>query len=139
MGSPCQAIESAFAERLTQYTALNDIQVAWPNVSCRPVIGTAYLRVDHSPGEPLQAEIGPEGRNVHVGFYQITLVYPAGTGTLGAGTIRDEIVDHFKRGTVLSSDGVSLTITRAFPGSMMTDPDWVRIPITLRYRVFAAN
>lgn len=139
MGAPDSIIRAAFVARLQTFPSLPS--VAWENMPFTPALGVPYLKQFLLTGEPSQAEIGTAGANRHVGVYQISIYYPANTGTLGAGTLRDALIDHFKRGTALVRSGVNITIQKAYsspdPGGQETD--WVHVPITIRYSALASN
>ena len=98
-----------------------------------------YLAPNLITGQPVQAELGTTGRNRHVGIYQISIFVPAGTGVLTINTLRDGIIDHFKRGTVLVYGSTSLTIQKAYAGPMIQETDWVHLPITVQYQLLAPN
>lgn len=137
MSAPDSNIRAAFVTRLQAFPALPP--VAWENIAYTPVTGTTYLRPYLLPAEPFQAEIGSNGQNRHTGIYQINIFAPAGCGTATVNTLRDALINHFKRGTVLTYSGISVTCEKAFAGPMPTETDWVRIPITVRYRAYASN
>lgn len=139
MGSPTRAVESAFQLSLIEFAELNDIQVASTNVKYVRATGVPYVKADFLPGEPSQADIGPLGSNRHVGVFQPTLFYPFGIGTMTPGTQADNLVDHFKRGTILSQDGLEISITCSYAEPAMIEPGWLYIPITVRYRCYSEN
>lgn len=113
--------------------------IARENESFTPPANAPYLRPTLGPGEPSQAELGESGQNRHVGIYQISVFYPAGTGTLAASALVAAIIAHFKRGTVLIYSGQEITITKAYASRMMQDTGMVHIPITIEYRLLAPN
>jgi len=137
MGAPDSTIRAAFVARLNTFPSLPS--VAWENVPFTPVNGVPYIKPFLLPGEPSQAEMGTLGANRHVGVYQISIYYPASTGTLGLGTLRDALIDHFRRGTPLVRSGVNISIQRAYAGPMMQETDWVFVPITIQYFALASN
>jgi hypothetical protein len=137
MGAPETKIRSAFVTRLQAFPSLPS--VAWENMNFTPVTGTTYIRPFLLPGEPAQAEIGPLGQNWHNGIYQISIFAPAGQGTATAGTLRDSLIDHFKRGTLLTYSDITVQVTKAFSGPTLQEADWIHISITIRYRLLAAN
>ena len=132
MSAPFSAIRSAFVTKLQAYVGLPS--VAWENALFTPTIGAMYLQPSLLPGEPSQVEIGPSGNDRHTGVFQISIFAPTGSGTQAMNTLRDGLIDHFKRGTILIYGAVSLTIIKAFPGPTMQETDWQHLPITIRYR-----
>ena len=137
MSAPYSAIRSAFVARLLAFPGLPS--VAWENVAFTPTTGQPYLKPALLPGEPVQCEIGTNGNNRHSGIYQISIYYPAGQGVLGLNTLRDGLIDHFKRGTVLAYSGITVTVQKAFPGPVLQETDWQHVPITIQFRCDAAN
>lgn len=134
--APDAAIRSAFVARLTAFPGLPS--VAWENMRFTPVLGSPYVRPTLMPGEPTQAEIGENGCNRHVGVYQISLFFPAGKGLAAVEALRDGLVDHFKRGSVLTGS-IGVEITKAYGGPMLEEPNWIHCPVTIQYRVLASN
>ena len=39
----------------------------------------------------------------------------------------------------MTANGVLVTVIKAYPGPTLTDGSWTKTPITIRYRVYAAN
>lgn len=138
MSDPNAIIRSSFVARLNAMSGLPS--VAWENVPFTPTIGTPYIKPFLLPGEPFQCEIGTEGANRHPGVYQISVFAPAGKSVSQIDTLVSSLCTHFKRGTKLSYyAGCTITILKAYPSPMMTETDWVHVPITIQYRVDAAN
>lgn len=137
MGAPDTKIRAAFATRLQTLSRLPP--VAWENVAFTPTAGVAYIRPHLLPGEPVQAEIGTLGQNWHNGIYQISIYAPAGQGTATISALRDAIIDHFKRGTLLTYSDITVQVVKAFSGPMLQETDWIHLPLTIRYRVLATN
>jgi len=118
------------------YTPLPSI--AWENVAFTPVTGTTYLKPTLLHGEPVQAELGAAGLNQHNGIYQISIMAPANTGAGGILTLQNGLVDHFKRGTVLTYGGINVRISKAWPGQWQTETDRVHVPVTIQFFSYAA-
>lgn len=113
--------------------------IARENEQFTPPANAPYLRPTLKTAEPFQAELGPDGQNLHVGFYQISVYSPSGTGTASAGSLVASIISHFKRNTVLVHNGQSIKITKAYASGMMQDTGLAHIPITIEYRLLAPN
>jgi hypothetical protein len=136
MGAPETKIRAAFVTRLLTFPSLPS--VAWENMSFTPG-AVPYLAPFLLPGEPVQAELGTAGQNRHAGIYQISIYAPAGNGVSTINTLRDNLVDFFKRGTLMTYSDITVQIQKAFPGPMLQETGWIHIPITIRYRLLAAN
>ena len=137
MSAPYTAIRAAFATKLLTYTSVPSI--AWENVPFTPVIGTAYIKPVLLPGEPQQAEIGTNGINRHYGIFQISIFAPAGKGIATISSLRDGLIDFFKRGTTLTHSGVTVRIRKAYPAPQMQETDWLHQPITIQFTADAPN
>ena len=137
MAYPDQTIRTAFMTRLLTLPGVPSI--AGENQAFTPPSNAPYLRPTLGPGEPFQAELGPDGQNRHVGIYQISVFCPAGTGTMAASALVAAIIAHFKRGTILVHSGQSISITKAYASAMRQDTGLAHIPITIEYRLLAPN
>ena len=137
MSAPYSAIRSAFVQKLQAFPSLPS--VAWENVSFTPVKGSPYLKPALLPGEPSQAECGTASQNMHPGVYQISVFAPAGAGIGALFTLRDSLLDHFKRGTVITYMGQSVQVTKAATGPVMQDTDWQHVPLSIYFRAYAPN
>lgn len=112
-------IRAALTAQLSTMTGVP--AVAWENSSYTPVVGTPYLIPNVLWAEGSQAELGASGRNWERGIYQITCVYPAGAGTGALNTMIGKLRDRFKRGTVLTYNGVIVTIRKVSVSPMSID------------------
>jgi hypothetical protein len=137
MGSPEASIRAAFITHLQTFTSLPPL--AMENMEYKPVIGTAYLRPTLLPGEPFQAEMGPSGQNWHVGLFQISIMHPAKVGLSAPGLLRDNLINHFKRGTNLTYGGITVRIKKAYSSPALQETDWLHIPISIEYHLLASN
>lgn len=137
MSYPYAAIRSAFVQKLQTFPSLPP--VAWENVPFVPAPGVSFLRPYLMPAEPSQAELGSNGQNVHVGIYQISVWTPSGVGVSDMQALCAALVDFFKRGTALAYMGQTVNITRAFPGPMIQETDWIHTPVSIFYRAYAPN
>lgn len=90
--------------------------VAWENMAYAPVTGVPYLKPDIVWAESFQVEIGAQGANREAGIYQIACNYPPGQGTGPMNSMLGKLRERFKRGTVLTYNGIRVTIKKAHPG-----------------------
>lgn len=151
MSAPYTAIRSAFTTKLLAFPTLP--QVAWEN---RPFTPTQvpYLQPTLIPAESFQSEIGVNGMNRYSGIYQISIFVPAGQGTAAIDLLRDTLIDHFCRGTIITCDDVPewdtdifwsnnrdarVTILKSWTGPTMFETDWVHVPVSVSYRLDATN
>lgn len=68
------------------------------------------------------------------GVFRAILRYPANTGAIAAKTKAGEITSHFKIGTRLTYNGVSLTITGSQRQPGTQEKGWYKLIINLPYR-----
>ncbi len=126
-------IRAAFDQHLNE-TVGDTHDVAWPNYGYEPTTGTPYLRPSIIPAEPGYAGSGRCGKNRERGVYQIDVNIPESQGRGPAETIAEELRAAFARGTVLTYNGISVRINKAYLSPGGTDePGWYRIPVTIQY------
>ncbi|MFP1634088.1 phage tail terminator-like protein [Zhengella sp. ZM62] len=114
--------------------------IAWPNVSFSPDPAAGYLGVSYFPAAALQQELGDNGRNRFIGVFQVSVFYPKDRGEVAAREIAADVANHFKRGTVISHDGLSIRILRPpLAGSGFVDGPFFQVPVSINYQVDADN
>lgn len=123
-------IQTALDSRLATYV---DLPVAFPNVPYKPQAGMPYLRATFLPAETVQASMGATGKDETNGIYQIDVVVPRGSGRPQA---LDAIADLFKRGTVLTYNGVKLRIRSVSIDSAILDDEWYFVPISVSFQTY---
>ena len=124
-------IQAALDSRLSSYTG--DYQVAWPNTNFEPEAGQTFLSPSFIPAETVQASLGSDGKDNTTGIYQIDVVYPAGSGR---STVPDGLADHFKRGTVLSYNGVNVRIRSVSISPALTEGAFHFVPISVDFYTY---
>lgn len=130
-------IRTALSQRLETMPGV--IAVAWENARFVPTTGVPYLIPSVMWGEAQQAEQGATGRNWEIGVYQITAVYPGGTGVTEINTMAGKIKERFKRGTVLTYNGVYVTVRKVYLNPQTITDAGVRQPISIPFYCQAAN
>ena len=113
--------------------------VAWNGRAFDPNYGDAWLRPSYNNAEPDQAELGTNGRNEHVGFYQIDIFAPRVVSDSVIEQMADALVERFKRGSVLTYSGADIRIDKAW-WRYGQDPNWdKRIIVRSDYRAYLPN
>lgn len=130
-------IRAALTTQLSTMTGVP--AVAWENASYTPVVGTPYLTPSVLWAEGSQAELGVAGRNWERGIYQITCVYPPNTGMGALNTMIGKLRDRFKRGTVLTYNGVTVTIRKVIVSGQSIDASGIRQPVSISFYTQVAN
>ena len=102
-------IRTALETKLNALTPT--LATAWENVPFTPVVGTAYQQVNLMIADTLNPTLGGTHYRIK-GFMQVLLCYPPNAGAKTASTRADLLVNHFKRGTSLTSGGVTVIIDK---------------------------
>lgn len=124
-------IQAAFDTKLG--ASVSD-PVAYPNIPYEPSAGTVYIRPTFLPAETTQASLGATGKDETNGIYQIEVVVPRGSGR--PQTV-DTVADAFKRGTVLTYNGVNVRVRSVSIGvALVTDTAWYSVPVSVNFQTF---
>ena len=129
-------IRLAFEKKLIAMpSGLGASKTAFENVTFTPTVGTAYQRSVLAPTNPENPTLG-DGYFREVGFYQVVLSYPKGTGVGNITTMAELVQDYFKRGTTLveASDKIIVDRTPQISPVYINDN---RAEITIRIRYYS--
>ena len=102
-------IRTALETKLNALTPT--VATAWESVPFTPVVGTAYQQVNLMIADTLNPTLGGTHYRIK-GFMQVLLCYPPNAGAKTASTRADLLVNHFKRGTSLTSGGITVIIDK---------------------------
>ena len=102
-------IRTALETKLNALTPT--VATAWESVPFTPVVGTAYQQVNLMIADTLNPTLGGTHYRIK-GFMQVLLCYPPNAGAKTAATRADLLVNHFKRGTSLTSSGITVIIDK---------------------------
>ena len=109
------------------------LATAWENAPYNPVVGTAYQRVYLLFATPENPTMGDDFYREQ-GIFQINLFYPLQTGTATAATRAEAIKTLFKRGTSITSNGVTVQIEATPERSQgRRDGDRWALPVKIRW------
>ena len=109
------------------------LPIHWQGTPFVPKQGKPYLEEAFIPAETATPCLGDSLVRAE-GMYQITCVYPNGLGAGDAVKMADKVVKQFKRGVSLTTGGVTVTITKSWASSPLSDaPDWIRVAVSIRY------
>lgn len=131
MSTVFASISAALDARLNAMAALPP--VAWQNVSFTPTSGVLYLRPTLLPAPTVQAGLGDIGLDAYQGIYQIDIFAAVGGGRGLAEAQADLIGDQFKRGTSLTSGGISVRLRDVSRTAGIVDGDRFAISISINY------
>jgi len=124
-------IQGALRARLSTLPSLPP--VSWENVDYEPNSSTLFLRATGLPSSTNQACLGDDGLDFHVGIFQVDVFIPDGKGR---SSWPDAIADHFKRGTRITQNSVTVTITTVSIESASKDENFYIVPVSISYQAF---
>ena len=114
--------------------------VSWEGIAFKSPDSGPFLKSDYLPAGMRQATAGATGLNELTGIFQVTVFMPDGSGDGALYRLVDDVLNHFKRGTVLtSSGGVSVTVTRSNPSPMIDVDGYLTVPVSVSFRSFQGN
>lgn len=114
------------------------IPIAWPNLAFTP--NGAYLRPWLLPARTEALAIPISGPNEHAGIFQVSVFWPTGQGATTPMERASAIAVHFKRGTKIDREGISVRIDAPpWVGPMIQEADVLQLPVSIPYRAFAPN
>jgi len=128
MATTFNDIQAALDNRLNTFAGGYDI--AWPNINYEPAGNATFLTPNFIPEETQQVGLGTNGKDETNGIYQIDVVYPAGQGR---SSVPDSVADHFKRGTVMSYNDVSVRVRSVSIAQAITDGAYHFVPISVNF------
>lgn len=146
------AIESALLSKAQQFaidkaSEFGDGQpkklaISMPNIAFTPPTASAtakWLRATFLPAPSFEMGIAWDAHNQHYGLFQIDVFYGQGAGELAPGRLASAAIAYFKRGTVMTKDGVSVRVTKQpYRGPMIVDGSgWAMVPVSIPYLCFA--
>lgn len=124
-------ISAAFETRLALLSPA--LATAYENAAYTPVTNTPYQRIKLLPAQPENPTLG-DGYYREVGICEIVLFYPINTGRGLAQAKADAIKNHFKRGTAMIEQGITVKVSRTPTVSQgIADGDRYAIPISIFY------
>jgi hypothetical protein len=139
-----ETIEGQIAELLLAH--LEEIEfspvlpIAYPGINFKPDPSETYLEAVFLPNATVTRTINTGGSNQYQGMLQVSVMHPVGRGALAATDIAGRVISHFKRGTVIAGDTIAVRMIRQpYQSPSMTEPDWLRVPVTIPYLCFAAE
>lgn len=129
------SVRKALDSRLAAYVAtiLTPLPIAWEGLGYEPVTGRAYLSQTDLAARPNVAGIGVTAPIQYLGIYFLRLFAPNGAGVGLASREADLLVNHFKRGTPLTADGMDVVIPRSWKGPIQQREQVMFYPISVEY------
>lgn len=132
-------IEDALATHLATLTLSPAMPIAWPNVDYQPT-SSGYLHVQHFPVDTNQSTLGTTGKNRISGIYQVSVMWPKGEGGVQPKERAALVAGHFKRGTVITQDGLNIRINKPpHVVAAIEEKKFLQVPVSISYQVDADN
>lgn len=120
------------------------LAIAMPFVGFDPPAGP-YLQASWLPADTETRTVSLAGSNRHRGVLQVSVFWPRGgtdeegPGLIPAGQVASQIAAHFKYGTRISANGVTVTVPRQPSiGRPLEEPDRLQVPVSIPWQCFAA-
>ncbi len=135
-------IGSALRSRLTAVSpgaAITATLVAWENRPFVPPTTGFWYRVTLLPGVPRAAAIGETAQNRHVGVFVVSVFGQSGQGDGLVAEEAERIAACYKRGTVLTANGVQVVCVRAYRKEGQAEPDYFGVPVFVEWRADVTN
>lgn len=135
------AIELALLDRAQAFALDQGLTIALPNISFTPpIVGASakYLRATILPADTIDLAISYSSTSQHYGLFQMDVFSGSGSGELAPRRIAAAIVNYFKRGTDMFSNGFKVNVPmtpRIGPQTM--DGTWAMLPVRIPYQTFA--
>ena len=112
--------------------------IAWEGMNYEPDEATQYIRPTNVFGDSRQLTLGDadNGKDEMIGIYILDIFSPSGRGSKVSLQMADKIADRFRRGTMLTSNGVEVEITSiSMNASVNENNGWSKQSITVVYSV----
>lgn len=127
-------IINALSERLTSSEICTLYPVAFPGVVFEPDV-ERFLAVSFHFAPTVQVTVGDVGFDRSTGFMRINVQWLSGDGVKQPMLLAGEVLELFRRGTAMQSNGVW---TRIIQPPFISDPlingGWVQVPVTIRWQ-----
>lgn len=128
-------IVDALLNHLVGFTTT--LEIAWPGLDITP--DGDYLDVSIIPNTVIQSSFGTDGFNRHDGLMSIGVLWKKGVGVIAPAEEASLIVAHFKRGTVITKNGVSVRTGPPRTAQAISDGSRMRLPVIIPWSVDTLN
>lgn len=107
-------------------------KIVVPNESYKPVLGTPWIRLSVTEGEPVQITIGRNRMLRYTGSVQIDLFSVLGTGD---NALVDALKEHFLKfdNRFLGTGDYKLQVQSIWKGNVVAETNWNRSILFIRY------
>ena len=130
-------IHKALDKKLEQFAQAANVPVAWENTPFTPPVSGVYLESDFLPADNEDFTVQGSA-TLRRGLYQVTVVYPVGSGTQAAEKLASAVSLAFSNNTALPTEESPVYINgepSVFSG--IRDGTAYRMPVSIAYVVTA--
>jgi hypothetical protein len=113
--------------------------VAWEGKRYTAKVGVPFIRESMRPSLSIPRALGRGGTISHTMTLYLVLFYPIGEGTLAAEDMAGKIVAKFPPGLSLVYSGSSGVITQSQRRAIITEPDWLSLPVEISITAYTVN
>lgn len=106
---------------------------AYEGVPFSPVLQTPYVAFALIPTQERPSSLGPGGLTLKQGLFQISLFYPAGSGTGAAESAADAVKAAFTPGLSLTQNSNFVRIKYRERAPAKISADWIMVAVTVAW------
>lgn len=137
-------VEAQIADAIFWYVGqivLNPVlPVAYEGTNFNLAVGTPYLSVNIMPNTASNVGVDFDSNVDHQGMLQASVFWPSAKGLIKPLSVASQIVTAFKPGTIVERNGIRVLFNeRPKVASSLQESDWLQVPVTVRWRVFAMS
>lgn len=135
MSSLFQDIRGALTTQANTATGLPSSR-AYEGVPFNPVTGAAYVAYTLIPTQERPSSLGQAGLTLRQGLFQISLFYPAGSGTGAMESVADAVKNVFVAGNVVTQGTTNVRISYAERNApIIAHPDFLQLVVTVGWQL----
>lgn len=128
-------IQAALEKRLATMTP--ELATAYENEVFTPVTGTPYQKITQLPNNPVDHAISLDVTEDR-GIFQVSLMYPIGSGRGAAQARAQAIRDHFPLALVLTEGTTKVEVSRTVSvGTGYPDGDRYMVPVSIYWKSYS--
>jgi len=102
-----------------------------------PVVGTPFVEYVNAPSQSRPVTMGGDHLKLHQGIFHVAVVYPTKSGIGAAETMADAIKEAFPVDvSTITQNSITVRIRYAERLGAITQTDWVRIPIEIKWYLY---
>ncbi|MET3352375.1 UNVERIFIED_ORG: hypothetical protein ABID33_000258 [Xanthobacter viscosus] len=135
---PEAQIADALIWHLSQLVLTPARPIAWPGVPFSPTVGVPFLSATHLPNTTSATGLAFDAGREFRGLFQVSVFWQPGKGIIEPLDLAGQVAGHFERGTRIARHGRMVEVNR--PPDVappIEQPDWVQVPVTIRWRCVA--